>query len=198
MISVLLLLLLPVPNSLRIDFGSMECKYNAICTSSSLFFTLRQCSMQYAYDISDSHAVFESTTHMRLIFCGIFCFGGHFSHALIIQTEYCIGLICSEEPISKSKRVQVVLKEIRARAGNKTVKLEDGSEVIVPAEVLSTWKVRISVCPFSVFDLSFISVPSTLCRCTLFLAIPFPLPLDWPPLPLDMLAWCIPWPMSLL
>ena len=46
---------------------------------------------------------------------------------------------CSEEDISKSKRVQAVLREIRSRAGPRV----DGSGNPVTAEALALWKVHI-------------------------------------------------------
>lgn len=54
-----------------------------------------------------------------------------------------ILLLCRKEDITKNKRVQVVLSEIRKRAGDKNVVKADGTSVVVPADVLKGWKVHI-------------------------------------------------------
>lgn len=50
---------------------------------------------------------------------------------------------CREEDITKNGRVQDVLRELRARAGDKSVTAADGSAVVIPGAVLATWKVHI-------------------------------------------------------
>jgi diphosphomevalonate decarboxylase len=47
--------------------------------------------------------------------------------------------VCREEDITRNGRVQDVLREIRARAGDRTV----GGSITVPASELRTWRVRI-------------------------------------------------------